>query len=107
MGSCCLLTTGYVQDTGRGPWTPKGREESLSNQVGRGREGEKSGSGTRQAPLRVSGGEGRFPHSEEPTPHQGINKDREGPLGGWESEGNTASDSSAHSAPVSPWGSWA
>lgn len=27
------------------------------------------------APLRVSGGEGRFPHSEEPTHHQGISED--------------------------------
>lgn len=74
----------------RDPGHLGGGGEPLSNQVGRGREGEKSGGGTRLAPLRVSGGEGRFPHSEEPTHHQAISEDREGPLEGWGSEGNTA-----------------
>lgn len=77
-----------------GPWTPEGWEEFLSNQIGCGREGEKkSGGGTRQAPLRVSGGEGRFPHSEEPTHHQGRNL--------WEA-GNRGEHSQRLLCPLSP-----
>lgn len=68
MWSCCLLAAGYVQDTGRGPWTPKEGETPMTGEHGKG-----GGEGNRDGISAPEGwlGKGRgflclvYYHSEE------------------------------------------